>query len=82
MRDEQNRGRIFIRIAIALYGKVAAVADHVRVGHDAIAVDNETGAHAPLNCARIPRRAVIRLDLRRHDSNQASLDLAVGPDRG
>ena len=77
MRDEQNRGRIFIRIAIALDREVAAVAHHVRVRHDAVAVDDKAGADAPLDCARIPGRPVIRLDLRRGDADQTFLNLAV-----
>ena len=42
MRDERDARRILIRIAITLDGEVAAVADDVRVGHDAAALDQES----------------------------------------
>ena len=38
MRDKENRGRILIRIALALDSEIAAVADDMRVGHDARSV--------------------------------------------
>ena len=62
---------------IAFHGEVTAVADHMRVGHDAVALDHKARANAPLNSARIPGRPVIRFDLRRRDADQTSLDLAV-----
>ena len=76
VRDELHGGRIFVRIAIALDREIAAVADHVRVGHDAIAVDHKAGADAALNRSGVPRRPVIGFDRRRGDANQAFLDLA------
>ncbi len=77
VRDEQNRGRILVGIALALDREIAAVADDVRVGHDARSVDDEAGADPFLNCAGIPRRLVIRLDVGRGDANEAFLDRAV-----
>ncbi len=77
VRDEQNRGRILIGIALALDRKIAAVADDMGVGHDARSVDDEAGANPFLNRAGIPRRLVIRLDVGRGDANEAFLDLAV-----
>ena len=57
--------------------KVTAVADHVRIGHDAIAIDDETRADAALDGARIPRRPIIRLDFRCGDANETLLNLAI-----
>ena len=54
MRDKQDRGRILVRIAVTFNGEVAAVADHVRIGHDAVAFDDKARADAPLNAAGIP----------------------------
>ena len=68
---------IFVRIALAFDGEVTAVADHMRIGHDAVAIDDESGANAALNRARIPRRAIIRLDFGRGDADKTLLNLAV-----
>ena len=77
MRDELHRGRIFVRIALALDREVAAVAHDVRVGHDAFAIDDKSGANAAPDRARVPRRAIIGLDFGRSDANEALLNFAV-----
>ena len=78
VRHELHRRGIFIRIAFALDREVAAVAHHVGVGQDALAVDHETGADAAPDRARVPRRAIIGRHLGRGDADEAVLDLAVG----
>ncbi len=78
MGNEKNVRRILIRIAVALDREIAAVADDVRIRHDALAIDHETGADAALNAAGIPRRFVVRLDFRRRDADQTALNLSVG----
>ncbi len=82
MRDEKQTRGIFFRIAIALDREVAAVADDVGVGHDAIAADEKAGADATLDAAGIPRRLVIGLHFRAGDANDAVLDPAVRLRRG
>ena len=77
VRHELNRGRIFVRIAVAFDRQVAAVADHVGIGHDAIAIDDKTGADAARDDAGIPRRLIIRLNLGRGDADKAFLDRPV-----
>src|SRR5947209_12887012 len=59
MRDEQNFRRIFVRIPVALDGKIAAVAYNVRVGHDAVAVDHEPSADAAAEHSSVPRSPII-----------------------
>ena len=81
MRDKQNRGGIFIRIAVAFDGEIAAVAHDVCIGHDAVAVDDEAGADAATDDARIPGRLVIGLDLGRGDADKTLLDRSVRPRR-
>ena len=78
MRNEQNFGRILIRIAVALDREIATVADHMRVRHDAIAFNNEAGADAAPDHSCIPRRAIIRRNFRRGNAHQAFLDRAIG----
>src|SRR5437763_15789556 len=78
MRDEQYFGRIFIWIAVAFDREIAAVADHVRVGHDAIAFNDEAGADAAREHSRIPRRAIIWRNFGRGDAHQTFLDRAIG----
>ena len=77
VRHELHRRPVFVRIAIALHREVAAVADHMRIGHDAVAFDHESRANASLNSTRIPRRSIIRLNFRRRDPDQTLLDFAI-----
>ena len=70
MRDEEDRGRIFVGIAVAFDGEIAAVADDVGIGHDAVAIDHESRADAATDRAGVPRRFVIGFDRRRSDANK------------
>ena len=81
VRHEQNRRRIFIRIAVTLDGEVARIAHDVRVRHDAVAFDHETGADAALDAARIPRRPIIGFDFRRRDADETLLDFSIRTQR-
>ena len=49
VRHEADRGRIFVRIALAFDGEVTTVTHDVRVGHDAVAIDDKSGANAALD---------------------------------
>ena len=77
MRDKFHLGRIFVRVAIALDCEITAVTDHMCVGHDAIAIDDKTGANPALQRPRIPRRAVIRLDFGRGDADETFLNRTI-----
>src|SRR5205085_11418995 len=41
--NKKHFGRILVWFAVAIERQIAAVAHHVRVGHDAVALDHETG---------------------------------------
>jgi hypothetical protein len=45
VRDELHRGWVLIRITLALDREITAVAHHVGIGQDALAVDHEAGSN-------------------------------------
>lgn len=77
MRHEQHCRAVFVRVAIPLDRQIATIADDVRIRHDTIPIDHESSADSALDRAGVPWRAVIRLDFRRCDANEALLDFTV-----
>ena len=81
VRHEQDRGGIFIRIAVTLDREIARIADDVRIRHDAVAFDDKTCPDAALDSARIPRRPIIGFDFRRRDADETLLDFPIRTQR-
>src|SRR5207244_3819324 len=54
---------------------------HVRIGHDAIALDHKAGADAAPKHARIPWSAIIRSNFGGGNTHQTFLDWTVWPRR-
>src|ERR1700730_17711082 len=76
VRHVLHRRPVFVRIAIALHREVAAIADHVRIGHDPRSINDKSRAHTALNRAGIPRRFVIRLGFRDRNPHETILNFA------
>ena len=77
VRDEKHAGRVFLRIAVALHGEVATVADDMGIRHDAPAVDDEPSADSALDGAGVPRCLVVWFYFGAGDPDDAVLDFAV-----
>ena len=69
MRDKEDFGRILVRVAVAFDREIATVADHVRVGHDAIAFNDEACADTAAEHPCIPRRPIIGRNFGRGDAD-------------
>ncbi len=77
VRHEKHRRRILIRVPLALHREIARVADHVRVGQNALPVDHKPGADPAPDRPGIPRGPIIRFHLRGSDPDETALDLTV-----